>query len=512
MKNKVFLVIVLLIIFSIFGYNFFVSDSSGPAKDTIKVEKRDIVQEVSVTGKVVPKKSVSLSFDRIGKIIGMNVSVGDTVKEGDVLAYLDAGELSAELAQTEANLRAEEAKLLDLKKGAKPEEIAISEARVIGAISSISDAKTSLADEIRSVYAKADDAIRNKIDKYFDNPKSSNPMLSFVVSDGSLKSEIEFDRYLVEIALNKWADSLLAMGDEVGNGIFLEESKNNLSTLKNFLNKTSIAVNALIPTSNLSQITIDTYKTDTSTARTNINSAILSLSTAEQRLNSAENNLIIYQEELNLKKAGATIEQILAQEARVDQVKAMVKSIKVQISKTYLRSPIAGKVAKKNFDVGEVVSANSPAFLVLSEGNLEVEANITEADISKIKIGDSTKMTLDAYGDQVVFLAKVSKIDPAETIIEGIATYKTTFEISEQDERLKPGMTANLDILIATKNSVLAIPQRNITSKNGLRFVRVYLSGGQEEERQIEVGLRGSDGFIEIISGLREGELVLASF
>lgn len=512
MKNKLFLLIILVIIVATFGYNFFTSDSSGPTKDTVKVERRDIIQEVSVTGKVVPKKSVSLSFDRIGKIVGINVSVGDAVKEGDILAYLDSGELSAELAQAEANLRVEEARFLELKRGVKPEEISISEARVSGAKSSVSDAKKSLADEIRSVYAKADDAVRNKVDKYFDNPKSANPMLSFVVSDTSLKSQIEFDRYLVEVALNKWAESLLLMGNEVGDDIFLEDAKNNLSLLKNFLNKTSIAVNSLIPTSNLSQITIDTYKTDTSTARTNINSSILSLSTAEQRLTSAENNLVVYMEELSLKKSGATEEQILAQEARIDQVRAMIKSIRVQISKTYLRSPIAGKVARKNFDVGEMVSANSPAFLVLSEGDLEIEANITEADISKIKIGDITKITLDAYGDQAVFSAKVSKIDPSETIIEGIATYKTTFDLSVPDERLKPGMTANLDILTATKNSVLAIPQRNITSRNGMRFVNVYLNDGQEEERQIEVGLRGSDGFIEIISGLREGEQVLASF
>ena len=146
----------------------------------------------------------------------------------------------------------------------------------------------------------------------------------------------------------------------------------------------------------------------------------------------------------------------------------------------------------------------------MSLTRFEIEANIPEADIAKVKIGDSAAITLDAYGNDVVFDAKVIRIDPAEIIIDGVATYKTTFQFLREDERVKSGMTANIDILTAKKSGVLVIPQRAITQQGNEQFVQISLGQNKFETRKVVVGLRGFDGNAEIISGLNENDQIVS--
>ncbi len=104
------------------------------------------------------------------------------------------------------------------------------------------------------------------------------------------------------------------------------------------------------------------------------------------------------------------------------------------------------------------------------------------------------------------------KIDPAETIIEGVATYKTTLQFSGNDERVKSGMTANIDILTAKAENVIAIPQRAVAQKeNGDKIVKILKDDGVVEERKVTTGLKGSDGNIEITEGIQEGEKIITS-
>jgi len=207
-------------------------------------------------------------------------------------------------------------------------------------------------------------------------------------------------------------------------------------------------------------------------------------------------------------KAGTVTEQITAQEALVEDAEASVRNSRAKIAKTIIRSPIKGIVTKQDAKVGEIVSASAVIVSVISEANFEIEANIPEADIAKIKIGDAAKVTLDAYGSDVVFEAGVMNIEPAETIIEGIATYKTTLQFFEDDTRIKSGLTANIDILAGKKENVITIPLRSVITKNGDSIVRI-LKDRMIEEVRVETGLRGSYGNVEVIEGVNEGDEVI---
>ncbi|MBU3935863.1 efflux RND transporter periplasmic adaptor subunit, partial [Patescibacteria group bacterium] len=278
--------------------------------------------------------------------------------------------------------------------------------------------------------------------------------------------------------------------------------------------------------------------------KTNINAEISSLSAKEQALavqkatnesaiftagasiTTAQNTLATKKDELQITKSGYTPEQLAAQEAKVKQAEANaasqeaqikyaeanVQNYQAQISKTTIHSPIVGIVTLVNTKLGEIVAANSNIIKIISEAKYQIEANVPEVDIADIKINDAAKVTLDAYSSDTEFGVKVILIDPAETIIDNVPTYKVTFEFSEENELIKPGMTADLDILTNKKASVISVPQRAILKKDNKKIVRILNTDGIDfKETEVKTGLRGSNGNIEILSGVNEGDKIVIS-
>ncbi len=499
-----------IILIIIFGYLIF-GGSKKSSYEYVEVKRGEVMQEVSVTGKIKPVDDVDLAFQRTGKVSQINVKVGDLVTKNGILVRLDSSELSAQLAGAQAGLRIQEAKLDELKKGTRPEEIQIQETNVASAKTALDDTKKILINSLTDAFTKSDDAIRNKVDQFVNNPKSTNPTLNFTLADGQLKNDIEWGRYILEGILIDWNNFLNSLS--VNSDLDAADSlaNKNLDSVKNFLDKVSLAVNSLTSTANLSQTTITGYKTDIASARTNIGLAISSLSSAYESYRSAKSNLELQENQLVLEKAGTVAEQITAQEAQVEKMRADIDTYNAQIAQTVLRSPIDGVVTRQDAKIGEIVAANSVIASVISSGQYEIEVNVPEADIAKIAIGNSASITLDAYGSGVIFSAHVVSIDPAETVIEGVATYKTTLQFDKKEDMVKPGMTANIDILAQKKENVLFIPQRAVVSRGEERIVLIDTGKQTPEELRIETGLKGSDGNIEIVSGLNEGQKIINS-
>jgi len=511
-KPAVSISAVIVIILIIGGY-FYFNRTKKPAYEFIVASKGNVVQEVSVTGRVKPAESVDLAFEKTGKVAGIYVDVGSKVFSGQILMQLSNADLVAQLAEAEANTKSQKAKLEELKQGTRPEEIQVYETKVENAKVSIEDAQKNLSDKIQDAYTKSDDAVRNKTDQLFSNPRTATPQLNYYLFIDSIsKSDIEALRFLIEDLLNSWDLSLGQLTTSSDLISYIDTADKNLDQVKTFLDKIGLAINNVKENANLSQTTLDGWKADISTARANINTAIANLTAAEEKLKTAQSDLDVAENELALKKAGSVPQEIIGQEAEVESAEANANNIKAQINKSIIFSPINGVVTRQNTKVGEIVPANAAEVSVMSDVKFEIEANIPEADIAKIKINNPAKITLDAYGSDVVFEAKVVKIDPAETIIEGVATYKTTLQFTGNDDRVKSGMTANIDILTAKTENVMAIPQRAVAQKeNGDKIVKILKDDGAIEERKVAIGLKGSDGNIEIIEGINEGDKVITS-
>ncbi|MBU4338593.1 efflux RND transporter periplasmic adaptor subunit [Patescibacteria group bacterium] len=543
--NKTYLIagVVILIIAAVWYNNS--TKTQTAAYSTATAEIKTITQEVSVTGKIKPANSIDLSFERSGKINNIYAEIGDKVKTGQSLASIDNEEILANLSGAKAQLDGANAKLDELTRGARPEEIKISETAVANAQKSLADQETNLIniqttadinlanlygkakDILNDGYAKAYNSINTQIADLFFNAATSNPLLTFTTTDSQAKTDSETQRVMAGASLKTLkseTDNLPSDYPGIDNS--LTASKNQLIVMRDFLTRLSAAVNSA---AGLTSTALDTYKSSVNTAWTNINTAITninnqeqliasqkisnknSIDSAQKEVNDAQNALRSAEDSLALKKAGTAPEQIDAQKAQVKQAEAQIKNYEIQQNQSTIKSPISGIVTKQEAKIGKNISANAIIISVISEAKFQIETNIPEADIAKIKIDDPAKITLDAYGNDIIFEAKIISIDPAETIIEGVSTYKATLEFTKEDDHIRSGMTANIDILTAKKENIIAIPQRTIITKDGQKLVLIDLGNGNQEERKIETGLRGSDGNIEIISGLKAGEKVIIS-
>ncbi|MDO8265116.1 MAG: efflux RND transporter periplasmic adaptor subunit [Candidatus Parcubacteria bacterium] len=506
LKNRYFIASAAVIIV-IIGLASILGGSKKPAVDFVLAKRENIVQEVNVTGRVKPAETINLAFEKTGKISVIYVNVGDKVKAGQILSALQNSDVIAQLSQYKAALNVQKAELANLEAGTRPEEIQVQEAKVESAKIALEDAKKNLVDKMQDAYTKSDDAIRNKADQLFTNPRSSSPQINIFVSSQQ-KTDIEWQRTIVENILISWKASLDGLTIENNLPLYVDSAENNLNQIKSLLDMVALSVTDPNAVVSFSKTTVDAWKTDISTARTNINTAVVNLSAADEKFRGAQADVTLAEKELLLDQAGTPAEQINGQKAKISEAEANIQNAEAQLAKTILFSPIDGIITKQDAKAGEIVSANAPLISIISEAKFQIEANVPEVDIAKITIGDSAKITLDAYGNDVVFEAKVIAIDPAETILEGVATYKITLQITEKEEIMKPGMTANIDILTDERENVITIPQRAVITKDGEKTVQI-LENGIQKEIKVKTGLRGSAGNIEIIEGLKENDEVI---
>lgn len=544
-KPSVIVFVAVLIVVLFVGYRYFFGEKES-SYEIAQAKRSDISQEVSLTGRVKPSEEVSLAFEKSGRIGSVNVKIGDKVIAWETLLTLDDSEIAAQLAQAEANAESAESKLEELKIGTREEEIKLTETKVLSAQKSLIDAKnyfentkTKADNDLQNLYAdvdnilndsyiKTDDAINKQIDEMFYDDQSSNPRLTFLTANSQAKSDSEWGRLSSGMELTKIKiiiDGLTTNYSDLD--LALSNAKNSIIVIRDFFYKLNDAVNGA---TSISQAMITLYKGYINTGRANISTALSNITSQEQliaaqkitnqnnissaqsQVNSAENALKLAEDELALKKAGSTSQQISFQESQVKQAKANVLNYKAQLDKLKIVSPIDGVATKQDAKVGQIASVNVPVVSVINDRKFEIEVNIPEADIAKVKIGNLARVTLDAYGNDEVFEAKVVSIDPGGTILEGIATYKTTLQFTREDSLLKSELTANIDIVTAQSKNAVNVLQRSIFTENEEKFVKVLESDGvTTKDVRVETGIRGINGEIEILSGISEGDKIVIS-
>ena len=470
------IVIIGLLLYSAFG-------GQGSTVPTFVVaEKGDIRQEVSVTGNVKPLTEVNLAFERGGRVASIAVAVNDQVVAGQYLASVSNADLLAALDQARAGLKKAQA---GYNNGTDQTTLGFTQAQ------------SSLYNAIKDSYTKADDAVRNKMYTLFTDAARYQAKLSFS-TDVFLQEDIEDGKDKVTDTLEAWSRSLGKMTATSSLETYYQTAGTNLEQVKSLLDKCALAVNGL-DSGTYAAASLETWKTNISSARSSVNLAIDNLKTIFDAYKTAT---------LSVKLSG---NDLLAKEALVEEAQAGVASAEAEIAKTIIRSPLSGVITALDVKLGEIVSANKTVLTVISQGDYEVESFVPEADIAKIKIANSARTTLDAYGDSVIFTTTVIKIDPAATVIDGVPTYKVTLRFDSSDERVRAGMTANLDILTAAKEDVLRVPTRAVYTKDGSKYVKLLTVDNVSQEVKVEAGLRGSDGMIEILSGITAGDKVVTA-
>lgn len=219
--------------------------------------------------------------------------------------------------------------------------------------------------------------------------------------------------------------------------------------------------------------------------------------------------------------AAAEVEQAIAAEA---QARAALDTARLNLQYATIRSPIRGTVITRNVDVGQTVAASfaAPTLFLIGEDltRMEVDTSIAEADVGVLAPGLDASFTVDAFPTEV-FHGKIRQVRSSPQIIQNVVTYNAVIDVANPRLALKPGMTANLEIVYAERASVVRVPNAAIrfrpppeiagptpaTAPQGKKLVWV-LRGGVPAAVAFEPGV--SDGtYTEVKAGLELGDRVI---
>ncbi|MDA3802697.1 MAG: efflux RND transporter periplasmic adaptor subunit [Patescibacteria group bacterium] len=609
------------------------STKSDAEYSTIIAEASNLTQTVSETGTIKPVKEMSLNFQTTGKVATIDVAVGDSVEEGDLLASLDDSSLLLRKAESEAGLQIAQSNLNKVYAGADRQDINISrqsleqaksteesarndlkqientikenirqaqknyddlmddsastptnaESAVVSAEVSLSNAKQTaeknLANAESSLLLVLNDKIlsvkvaKNKVQEILDDDNISG-LLS--VLDTSYKSEvktkmsqIEDEIVLVEGKIArakelKTESSILLASSDLANLLenmqeildlsyeMLENtitsadfSQTELDALKTMIlgQSTNIntANNSLEGTLSAYKNAISSYDTSIASAEDALSQANVSLQntkinalnslnniklsseqqylSAKTRLENAINAKELAQAQYDKVVAPARTEDLSLAQAQVNQAQAALESIEKQIIDAKIYAPLSGVITEINYEVGEQYSGSVGTMIkMLVDNNFNIEVDISESNISKVKINDKTEITLDAFSDDFVLDGHVSFIEPAQTLISGVVYYKVKVEFNDLDKvlvetkkrglNLKSGMTANVVITTDEKDNVISVPSRAIIEENGVKYLRLLVNE-EVVKTPVLTGLRGDNGQIEVQEGVSEGSEVI---
>jgi HlyD family secretion protein len=219
------------------------------------------------------------------------------------------------------------------------------------------------------------------------------------------------------------------------------------------------------------------------------------LDTAQANYDSA-----VAQRDANRAQLEVAKAQIESAKAQIEHDKAALKMAETNLRYATIRSPVNGTVISRNVDVGQTVAASlqAPTLFTIAKDltEMQVDTNFSEADIGKIEKGQEATFTVDAYPEQP-FRGKVFEIRNAPQTIQNVVTYDVVIQVGNKDLKLKPGMTANVSIVIAHREGVLKIPNA------ALRFQPANVNRGTEAEAKTkEAGSGGRPSPAQFTEGL----------
>ena len=459
-KNHKKMFIFGVIILAILAFVLF--NHENKVVENYTVAKGNIEQSVELSGKVETSAKADLGFASSGRLNKIFVKNNQNVKSGQILAQLEIDDLLADLRIKQANLKTSG---LDLE-----------------------DAKDELEKVKSQEDAKVANAYRNLLTEDLELIPNDNdytvtvPMISGIYDgkEGTYKINIDkknvtIDEYTLrtytlektEKIINEQGPTMLgSKGLYISFADVLEDYKDTIWYLE-IPNKSGSSYLA------------------------NYNAYI-----------EAKND-----RDIKIKNAQVAYDKLLAEEGSGDSVaQAEIQKINAEIKKNTIYAPFSGLVTNIEKEVGENASIGERVISILGEEHLQVVLQVSELDVSKLVVGSVVKITLDALPGEE-FMGTLKNVNSRETTIEGVPVYEAFVELNA-DARIRTGMSASGHIVLNSKNDVLTIPNYYVEKKGEQNIVKILGDDARTTDREVVLGLLGSDSQVEILSGLIEGEKI----
>jgi HlyD family secretion protein len=247
--------------------------------------------------------------------------------------------------------------------------------------------------------------------------------------------------------------------------------------------------------------------------------------TAEQR--ATESNGKVAQADLKVADT-----QLTANQAQVKQFEAALRFAQIDLAFTYIKAPVDGVVVSRNVDVGQTVAASlaAPTLFQIAQDltKMQVDTNVSEADVSRVRVGQPATFTVDAYPGRI-FTGAVTSIREAPINVQNVITYDAVVGVSNADLNLFPGMTANVKILVDQRPNVLKVLNAALryhpasetpaaaggpgAGKAAAPQQAVSVMDPNNKQRRVNVTTGPSDGtYTEVTGGgLKDGDRVIVA-
>jgi len=436
---------------------------------TAPVVVADLDSLVRVTGTIEPDQKAALASKIPGKVDAVLVREGDRVRAGQVLVRLDDSDVRAQVAQAEAAVRAADAargmaqSRLDLAlAGARPQERRQAEQNVAQAKAALSAAQAGLSALRKGARAQeraqAEEMVR-QAKAGLDNAEANLRRAEDLYRSGAVPAQqLDMIRTQRTVAQSQYQSATQQL-DLVKEGARAEE-----------------------------------------------------IQAAEDRVKQAQAGLQVAQQQLSLVREGARAEDIQAAREQVNQAQAAIaqaraalQAAQVMLGNTMIRSSIAGEVAQREVDPGQTVVPSQPLLVVVDNRVVFVRAKVSEAEISKVRPGQTAQLEADAYPGQS-FTGVVQDILPAAQVETRM--FYIRLRIPNPEGRLKSGMFARGAIAVARLKAVAA-PRAAVIDDAGRKVVYV-IRQGKAHALAVELGIEQGD-LVQVTSGLRPGEQVVVT-
>ncbi len=442
-------VIAILGVGGYFGLQFFRQEQQAAQLanyQTQKLVNGDLTTIIGTTGTVHAEQTTILTWQTSGRIDRINVTVGDRVEKGDMLAELDQNSL--------------------------PQNVILAQSELISAQNALRDLQDSeLAQkQAYQAYVNAQDALETAINdrNNLGHPRASQETIDIAKSDYILAQDTVND-------LEKEYDNYY--------GTLLEDDPIRAQFISRLASARKIRDQALAK--------LNWYLSEPDQ---------LEIEQAEAKVEVAQATLVDARREWERLQNGVDPNDIVAAEARIAAIEATLSLAK-------LEAPISGIVTDVMSKVGDDVSPGTPSFRIDDLSRLLVDVDITEVDINSITVGQTTKLTFDAILGQEYF-GEVIEVGRIGTTNQGVVNFNVTIQITNADDQVRPGMTAAVTIITSQLDNVLLVPNRAVRLLNGQRVIYL-LKDGKQQPVVIQIGA-SSDVSSQIVSGdVKVGDLVI---
>ena len=531
--NKKALIAIGLVVVGGGGYYFTRMKSAKPVVAVgriVSAETGDVALIVSESGTLEPVIKVDVKSRVAGRLSRFYVKPGDVVAAGQLIATVDPQEVAREVAGIAAQVRSARAGLEQTKENesliARQVALAVDRAKigVQTAESQVADAEVSKSDaavNLRDAILGVETAEK----RYAQTAAPTRPQ-ELAQAVASLKrAEDQLDDQKRQVERRK---TLLTKGfisqqdvDTAETQVRLQESdiqsaRQRVGLLKEGPRKEDI----------------DTAKLAVDAAKIRVEQANIRLKQADIKVSQAKINLRTSKVELqnqenNLGTVALRKRDIERSRADVAQIENRFAQQSVQLTETRIVAPMAGEVPGKYLEEGELVASATAGFAqgaaIVTIANLkqmQVRTNVNEVDVVKVKVGQPVEIRVDGVRNVTFHGVVASKAPASLTSSQAGATntsasassnqvvrFEVKVRVTDGDARLRPGMTASVDILLDRKTKVTKIPTEAIRPDDSV----MIMTGTKEKPvltpRKVTLGLR-SDSATEVISGLKPGEKV----